>query len=265
MKILVPTDFSSNANTALEYVFCLFGNHNPEVVLLNTWQIPHTGTGMLVSIEDLLREDAERSMNDLVNELNVKLQPKQALRGLVREGSLNEVIRTLNRKEEFDYIIMGTNGADDLHKKVIGSNTANVMRSTKVPLIVVPEGVDCKAPRRIALAADFQPLGDTPAYHIGRFAQITNAAFEAVHVNERVVDIQHDKVLGIQVAGKAPEVIHVVSDNVSAGLDDYLNSGDIDLLIMVRRDYNLFERIFHKSVSRTLAMHTKTPLLVIPE
>jgi nucleotide-binding universal stress UspA family protein len=265
MKILVPTDFSPNSRTALEYALCLFGNHNPEVVILNTWQIPHTGTGMLVSIEDLLRADAEKSMHELVAGLTISAQNISNLRGEVKEGALNDVIRTMNRKEQFDYVIMGTNGADDLHKKIIGSNTANAMRSTKVPLIIIPEGTVCKQPKRIALATDFQPLNGAATNHIGRFAQLTMASFEAVHVNEKVVSGSSKSDLGFQLGGLSPEVVHVVSDNVSSGLDSYLNAGDIDLLIMVRRDYGLFERIFHKSVSRTLAMHTKTPLLVIPE
>lgn len=264
MKILVPTDFSPNSRTALEYALCIFGNHNPEIVILNTWQIPHTGTGMLVSIEDLLREDAEKSMHELIAGLKISAQNITNLRGEVKEGSLNDVIRTLNRKEEFDYVVMGTNGADDLHKKVIGSNTANAMRSTKVPLLIIPEGIACKQPKRIALATDFQPLDVTATNHIGRFAQLTMATFEAVHVNEKVTSGSKTE-FGFQFDGLSPEVVHIVSDSVSSGLDEYLNSENIDLLIMVRRDYGLFERIFHKSVSRTLAMHTKTPLLVVPE
>lgn len=264
MKILVPTDFSSHARTALEFALCLFGKFKPEIILLNTWQIPHTGTGMLVSIEDLLREDAERAMSELLTEFVAERGNDADFRALVKEGSLVEVIKGLNRKEAFDYIIMGTTGSDDVRKKLLGSNTANVLRTSSVPVIVIPDGTRCEAPHKISLATDYQPLQPTAAEHIGKFATLSDATFEAVHVHQEVIvgGVEEKR---INIGGRDSVVVHVQAPSVSEGLDTYLSSHGSDMLIIVRRDYGFIERIFHKSVSRALAMHTQTPLLIIPE
>ena len=58
-RVLIPTDFSSNAENAVRYAFQIFGDsENTEFVLLNAYDIPRGGNAtMLVSITDILKSN----------------------------------------------------------------------------------------------------------------------------------------------------------------------------------------------------------------
>lgn len=266
MRILIPTDFSDNARQALNYALTLFEDHQLEVVLLNTWQIPHTGVGMLVSIEDILREEAERTMEELITELKSDARANFPIKGIVQPGALSDVVRSILRTEEFDYVVMGTLGADDVKKKLMGSNTANVVRSSSVPVIIVPMGTEVKLPSKIAIATDFKGLHNTKIGALLELVKKFNAEFEAVHVESEAVLAGQEPPASWKQAfsGLDPKLVHIVSEDVAEGIDGYVRNGGVSLLAVVRHDYGFFEGLFHRSVSRKLSMHVSCPMMIIP-
>jgi hypothetical protein len=52
---LIPTDFSPNAQKAADYAVRLFSDVS-ELVLVHTYQIPHSGANVLISVQDLLEK-----------------------------------------------------------------------------------------------------------------------------------------------------------------------------------------------------------------
>lgn len=267
MRILIPTDFSDNARQALNYALTLFGDHQPEVVLLNTWQIPHTGVGMLVSIEDILREEAERTMEELVAELKADTHANFPISGKVQPGALSDVVRSLLRSEPYDFVVMGTLGADDVKKKLMGSNTANVVRSSSVPVIIVPMGTEIKLPSKISIATDFKGLKDTQLTAFVELVKKFDAEFEAVHVETEAVMAGFEPPAGWKEAfgGIEPKMIHIVAEDVAEGIDGYVRNQGVSLLAVIRHDYGFFEGLFHRSVSRKLSMHVSCPMMIIPD
>ncbi len=267
MRILIPTDFSDNARKALDYALTLFGDASPDVTLLNTWQIPHTGVGMLVSIEDILRDESERTMAELVEELKGKSKNSFPIQGIVRAGALAEVIRGLLREQSYDYVVMGTLGADDVKKKLLGSNTANVVSSCPVPVLVVPVNVALSAPSKVAIATDFKGLKANQLAPLTALVNKFNASFLAIHVEKEaaVVGAEESAAWLAPFNGARPELVTIVSDDVAEGVDDYVNSNGIDLLAVIRHEYGFFEGLFHRSVSRKLSMYVDCPMLVMPD
>lgn len=267
MRILIPTDFSDNARKALDYALTLFGDAQPEVTLLNTWQIPHTGVGMLVSIEDILRDESERTMADLVEELKADTRNSFPINGVVRAGSLAEVIRGLLREVKYDYVVMGTLGADDVKKKLLGSNTANVVSSCPVPVLVVPVNVALTTPSKVAIATDFKGLKESQLKPVTALVKKFNAAFLAIHVEKEAVTVGDDESAAwlAPFNGARPELVTIVSDDVAEGVDDYVNANGVDLLAVIRHEYGFFEGLFHRSVSRKLSMYVDCPMLVMPD
>lgn len=267
MRILIPTDFSNNARQALDYALTLFGDQQPEIVLLNTWQIPHTGVGMLVSIEDILREEAERTMAELVSELESDTKANFPITGKVQPGALSDVVRSLLRTESYDFVVMGTLGADDVKKKLMGSNTANVVRSSSVPVIIVPMGTEVKVPDKIALATDFKDLSQVQLSGLIELVKKFDTDFEAVHVeaDAQMDDYEPPSTWKEAFGDVNPKIVQVVSEDVVEGVDGYVRNEKVALLAVIRHDYGFFEGLFHRSVSRKLSMHVSCPMMIIPD
>lgn len=268
MKILIPTDFSDNARVALNYALTLFGDLEPELHLLNTWKVPHTGVGMLVSIEDILREESEKAMADLLEEVRLQTNNAFSIEGIVKAGSLVEVLKSLEKTHDFDIVVMGTHGADDVSKKLLGSNTANVISNSDIAVLTVPLDVEVKVPSHITLATDFTTMTEKQVQPLMDLVRKFNARFEAVHVEKEPVaagEVGAAPEWEAPFNGDAPDIVTVVDENIPKGLDRYIREENVDLLAIVHHEYGFFKGLFHKSVSRSLAMYNTCPLLVLPE
>jgi len=50
---------------------------------------------------------------------------------------------------------------------------------------------------------------------------------------------------------------------VEEELTDFEETWDVDLLVMSKPNRGFFQRLFHRSVTKELALHTDVPLLVL--
>jgi nucleotide-binding universal stress UspA family protein len=53
--------------------------------------------------------------------------------------------------------------------------------------------------------------------------------------------------------------------DIEKSLEEGVKQGDVDLLIVVPRKHNVIDRIFHKSQSKQIAMHTHVPIMSLHE
>jgi nucleotide-binding universal stress UspA family protein len=51
----------------------------------------------------------------------------------------------------------------------------------------------------------------------------------------------------------------ILAKDVVNGINEYLEVNDIDLLAMTTHTKSLFERLFHKSITCQMLLHTHTP------
>lgn len=137
-NILVPTDFSDVANNALGHALKIADVYKNEITLLN---IQDEGGifGLFGSDEkmSLIKEAVDSRMDKLISE-SAKLFPNVKINKRIEAGRIYKVITEIAEKENFDSIVMGTNGASGL-QQITGSNASRVINYAKVPVVVVKE------------------------------------------------------------------------------------------------------------------------------
>ncbi|RMG83540.1 MAG: universal stress protein, partial [Bacteroidetes bacterium] len=128
-KILLPTDFSENSLKSIEYAINLFKEETVEYFLLNAYMPPQAGAAMLVSIDDILKEDSiknlrklHRKLSEKYNELKFEMSYESV------KGTLEYGVQYMVRNYGVDLIVMGTKGASGVKEVLVGSNTAEVVR-----------------------------------------------------------------------------------------------------------------------------------------
>jgi K+-sensing histidine kinase KdpD len=57
--------------------------------------------------------------------------------------------------------------------------------------------------------------------------------------------------------------IELEKGDVVQSINQYVEEKEVDLLVMAKHNRNFFDRLFHKSLSKKMAFHTKIPLLVL--
>lgn len=267
--IILPTDGSENAAHAMRYAMHLFSGQETRFIVFESVDISAYGSDLPV-VNVIGTEEIEEMLGRSIVPLKAEfahepfhLEVKAALGGLV--PCLDELAET----EDADLIVMGTKGASGLLGAVIGSNAADVIANATCPVIAVPSGAELKLPKRILFATDNKGLSSpSVAQPMLRIAVKCKATIQLVHVLDEGHTIELDEaVAGLKLEQLLSDIPHdylfLSNSDKAAAIEHHANDNGIDMLVTVPRRNNFFDAIFHRSVTRKLALHTKVPLLVM--
>jgi universal stress protein A len=150
-RILVPTDFSADADAALRYAIDLAKPFGAIVELLHVVEDPLAAgmwsaefyTAEIAGLNLNLVKDAEARLRGIVEETKAPLP----LSGEVHIGPAFATILDTAREHGADLIVMGTKGRTGLAHLLIGSVAERVVRLAPCPVLTVrrtAEGVTAK-------------------------------------------------------------------------------------------------------------------------
>ena len=202
-QILVPTDFSENAQHAVEYAIDLAKHCSAKLHLLHTPVIP---TYLLMDLSYSPGPEAvTRILNDAQDALDAQAK---AIAGAgvehftaIREGTVHEVIRDYAKEHDVDLVIVGTHGRTGVSKLMYGSVTERVIKTVHTPIIVVPPRGG-KAPTTVVVSYDFS----APAKRAAEVAQAIHCAEPGpLHLVHSYLDVWGEYTDRGAVVGEAAE------------------------------------------------------------
>lgn len=266
--ILVPTDFSDNANKALDYALSIFGKGAKKLSLLHV--IPHQGRVNIDTDEQIYVEHNERLEQELDRIQTGFPDIGSKLEIILKIGDLSSWISDICEAEDVDLIIMGTQGATKLSSALTGSNTSELIRKVMTPILVIPSETPLLPPRRMAFTTDLRAENRPEGLGLLKtISEIYAADLRVIHVESKSehIDSVHDKVqivdamenLGLEDL----KLEMIMSDDILVGINDYIKENYIDLLTMVTHHGGLFHSLFAKSMSKHMVLHSHTPILVL--
>ena len=269
-KVLVPTDSSENAKHALEYALNLFAGEEVEFTLFNSFLIPVYSADMPIVVDDFGLDNLQQELEKDAEVLKDRYaSTKYSFKVIVESGSLSISLNHLVDTLGIDLVVMGTKGASGLVAAIMGSNTSDIIEIATCPVLAVPEGANLSVPKNIVFASDNQGLSDSCV-----ITPLTDLALKyQSHIHLMNV-LDEDKMTTVDEAVEGLRMDHILdkilhtfhfenAKDKAEAIEEYLNTHDIDLLAVVPRKNNFFDSIFHKSVSRKLALHTKVLLLAM--
>lgn len=269
-RILVPTDRSDNANHALNYALNLFKGSEVEFILFQAYDVPVYAVDIPVPLDSLGHEELSRILEKDAE----KLRNEHAGTGFsfstrVEVGSLSFNATALNEELAIDLIVMGTKGASGWEGAIIGSNTSDVIQAAACAVLAVPHEAEITVPKRILFATDNKGLSSNDV--ISPLIDLAKRFKAHVHLmnvlDEGKLTTVDEAVAGLKLDHLLEEIEHTFhfenGKDKAQAIENYLNTHDIDLLAVVPRRNNFFDAIFHRSVTRKLALHSKVPLLAM--
>ena len=282
-KILVATDFSTNAAHAAKYGYAIASQVKADVVLCNAFivpaEVPQAGTLVWPQLEyDELLESSASELKQLQKELrknpsDSSFRPEITCRSEV--GGIVDVIKEITAKTDVELTVMGTHGAGKLDTFLVGNHSRNMINNTKGPLLLVPASATLKPIKKVAFATDLSdPDKDVKAiYALIPLLKKLNAELLLTHIyngdDPTFKFKQHIQQLLVELSNKAnyPNIFYriVNSNKAERGLDWLCDHGHVDVLAMVHRKQDFLEKILIGSHTQKMADHINIPLLVIPE
>lgn len=269
-KILIPTDFSQNAKRATDYALSLFDSKDLSVTLFYVSYIPYGTADVAYSVNDIIYNNSKELFKTEQHRINEKFPNLKC--SITTHFSIGDVVGEaceLESEEKFDLIVMGTKGASGLAEVFVGSRTSAMIRSVKTPVLAIPEAAEFTIPKRILFAANEELIDQTVNLDVLKEIAIQNhSKIDALYIskndeNKEIIE----KFLAYEIDLNFVDIPHDLKmkhgNNVEEALKGYTENNSIDLVAMITTNGKLFHNIFHESITKRVAMHTKTPLLVM--
>ena len=268
-RIVVPTDFSPNAQRALHYAIVVANALNAAIHIVHTINTKGTG-GRYLTVDDLIHNEREEKMQDLIHSIKKLLAQGVLLSSSIEHDSTVDGILNAVATKRGDIVIMGTQGASGLKRWILGSTTVEFLKRSTVPVLVVPAEYEAMDIRHIALAIDESEVSKLsllePAILL---AKKFDASISLVHV-------AHEENVGSETVGtylkehmdkvEMPYTLHRLHGNsVSKILEDFSERENVDILCLLNQSErrSWWGNLLHDSVTNELAYGSKKPLLVI--
>lgn len=281
-KILVPVDYSDDAASAALYALEIAAKSKSEIIFLHTYHIPIVATEAPAAqsyelfIENV-QKDEEQKMNKFLDKLlsyeNGKFKSID-ISTKVTVGFAIEVILEISANNNVQLIVMGTRGASGIKKTLIGSNTSDVIKKSKVPVLAVPSGASFKGLDRIVFACDYHLTeNESNLFVLAELAHLFNSEvmiFNVVDDREKLPSFEH-ALQGLKIENVLRGAEHSYhfadKDNREIGeiIDDFVVNQKADMLVTIPKRMDFISSLFHKSLTKEMACHSKVPLLALPE
>jgi nucleotide-binding universal stress UspA family protein len=277
-QILVPTDFSDNAFNALKYGLELFKKSKCTFHLVHIDPIPpYSGAGTAVrsaalNFEDYVLEDSRKQLKELMTRIEkISLNTKHTFVTLALHDFFVEAIKRESENRKIDLIIMGTKGASGLKKATIGSNTGDVITKIKCPLLAVPEDAKYRPLREIAFPTDYHTGYDSGVLdRLISMVQLHHAALRILHISKKgehlsMVQKDNKSFLHDYLKDLEHSFHSLTGTKLETAVQCFSESRDIDMIAMVAKNLNFFQRILFRPSVEEISYHTKVPFLVLHE
>ncbi|UJP64368.1 universal stress protein [Mongoliitalea daihaiensis] len=199
-KILVPTDFSTCANAAVDYAFAIGKKLQSELLFLHIVITPVDWSKLRKDQEELFPETKER-IAKAKTELS-ELVKKAEKEGLTAKKLLvfydgNEKIHHYVKSENVDLVIMGSHGQYGFKEHILGTNTYSMIRRSEVPVIIVKENNPKTDLETIVFATNFKEETGKSFQATERLAEALKAKLKILFVNTPTYFLETDDIYNI--------------------------------------------------------------------
>ena len=236
-------------------------------MLFNVYEvIPNYGEILFdVDVEDL-KKTAEIEILKFKADIFKQTNPNCIITTEVRLGVFkDELISVCERITPFA-VIMGSQGKSKTEHFFMGSHAGNSIHHFAWPIITVPSSATYSAIKKIGIAYDFEEAMDEDLIADIKFiAQNFNASIDilnAAHLNdfnESFIFLSRTLEYALK-----PHVVafhFIASGQIEEGIIKFVEINDVDLLIVMPKHYNLFQKIFHRSHSKQLVLNCHVPVM----
>lgn len=275
-RILLPTDFSDNALEAIQYGLRAFKDVECTFFLLNTYMPPvyHTeyllGSPGQIGLGDLLQEQSKTDLKKLKTRLEEEFE--NPLHTFITRSAFNILsseIRYVVEKENIDMVIMGTKGATGAKEIFMGSNTVDVIKNSKCPVLAIPDGFEYEDPKIILFPTDYEVEYDEQK--ISSLLEIADKHLSEINVmhvstgNDLTPVQQKNKSDLEKLLGYKALFHDVASDEIISAINKFQVKQKINLLVMIQNKHTFLERLFIEPVIKKIGFHVTVPFMVIPQ
>jgi nucleotide-binding universal stress UspA family protein len=271
-NILIPIDFSECAIAASDYAIQLAKMAKAKINFLHLQSTPVNWIKLSKEKEKRYPETLH-AIGQARSKLNQWIKKAEtsninAESSLVFDAGKEEILRHLNDRQH-DFLVMGSHGAKGVEEQIIGSNAQQIIRNTKIPVLVIKKPV-LSPIKNILFVSDFTDISKGSFHTLTHFADILEAHIDLLFVNtpqqfkaSKETSENMDLVMTHCNRKESCTRNVVNSSSVEDGIKDFILEKPIDLIAICTHGKSGLRQLFSPSITEKIANHTSLPLLSI--
>lgn len=292
--ILIPVDFSPYSLLACKVGFLLADRLSLQPVILHAYATPYFmgvmnygknsdgGPGQNDDLAGMqagtdIRKEGERQMRGLKKKIEQMQSegelPDIRFATLVNEGVPEEVILEFCRLTPPALVVMATRGKNKKEEDLVGSITAEVLDSCRVPVFAIPENCGFTSVESFKKLAYFCNLDQHDILSVDtlmRLFDYPELDVALIPVNDRAGSKLKSKVDDLRdyfnknypTARFSSEIFS--GKNFREDFERFVEKRGVELLIVPNKKKNVFSRLFNPGIPHKILFERDMPMLALP-
>lgn len=289
--IILPIDFVEHSLKVCKFAFNYAASVKADLLLLNSYINPALSKRVQLTdnlsfelsesqeVDKRLYNEAQERLNCFSDKLFEAIKsgelPPVKFTAEIQEGVPEDVIVDSAKRHSPLLIIMGTRGAQRKEEDLIGSVTAEVLDSSRFPVLSLPETINYSSPSEISRISYFANLDQDDIIGIEILHKLFyNQSIDVILIpspGKREKDFASSgqlNNLALYCRSHYPNFKFSVSP-ISLGASEdtyrkYIIENHINLIAVPNKKRNVFSRFFNPSVAHRMLLRTDAPMIVVP-
>lgn len=271
-KILIPTNLSSISLNAVNYAADLAVAIGADISLIYVCPIPVSYGDIPIPVYnyDEFIADARELLEQMKDKIAARHKAALKVDVEVKIGELIPAIKAYCDEIQPYAIVMGAESNGTIERFLFGGKTIDSVKYLSWPVIVVPPDIQFSKIRKIGLACDFRDISLIPVDQVIGLISNFNAEFHILHVMPK--DSGHNKTAAHELTWleKKLEVLKPHSHFITGKdedrlIEDFAAEKKLDILMVIVKDHNVVEGIFHHSHTKRLLLDARVVVMTIHE
>jgi len=273
-KILVPVDFSEKSEEALKVAAKIAQKTNGEIYVLHLIDIPSSEVDMIDGqqmpkgpLAMMLFENTHDKFDEFLDKDYLDDIPVYEK---VMTDTPVEGISEFAKENDIDFIVMGSHGTSGIEEFFVGSNTEKIVRSSKIPVLVIKKPAEEFKIEKVVLAGKFKGENIKEFKKIIEFLKVFNPEIYLLRVNtiSNFMSTKELEDIFENFLKKAPEykcLKPVIYNDytVQEGIFNFANKIDADLIALATRGRQGIMHFLTDSITERVVNAAKRNILTI--
>lgn len=280
--LVVPTDFSEEANNALALAVSIARKSNAKISLLHVIDVPVAAPVDSLDIMGFSHGDESpdvykhymiqvmKATKHRINEL-IAQYPDVSISEHVEFDTLQKHLTEFVTTNETDLIVIGSKGASGLDEVVIGSNTEKVIRYAKAPVLTVKGKHEEAKFDHVVFASSFQNVSSKAINSLKTLQKVFGSHIHFVKViTPNTFEATPDTLKVINKFAHSHEFTHYSAHSYNAfseeeGIRSFADTAKADLIVMSTNGRTGLAHLLLGSIAEEVANHAHLPVLTFNE
>jgi nucleotide-binding universal stress UspA family protein len=272
-KILFPTDFSDVSKNAFIYALKLADAIDAEIITLHVYELDSPAyLDVSIYLQEIYEYEELSDFENYKDEVPVLRNIAEAnnlshvkISNVLIQGHLVSEAVKLSKKENVDFIVMGTRGVTHLREIFLGNITTKIMNECNATVLAIPEKCNYVPIEKILFTTKFNMKDIEALKTVQDFANVFHSHIDCLNVKPPHTVYKDDFIVDFKNVFKDQNIdFHsILSNDVEGVILNFIEKNKINMIAIHVRHKSFFQKLFEVSIAKKLAYHIDIPILSI--